>query len=80
MEAIVIDIAASSNSVLDARCDPPVNNCVHLSYHSCEGTSSKRCLTNFPRPVGCQADGAYMSEESGVRFPLSTDTASLSED
>ena len=50
MEGIVRGLANALTAAINAKCDSSVYDCPNKSFYSCEGTSAKSCLADFPTP------------------------------
>ena len=50
MEGLVRGLANAMTTAMNAKCDASVYDCPNKSFYSCEGTSAKSCMADFPTP------------------------------
>ena len=78
MEGIVRGLALEMETIYSQkRCSDEIAQCQTKSYDFCEGTSQMYCNPDFPS--SCSTDGAYVSEESSIRFPVEIEPSNLSD-
>lgn len=78
MEGKIALLADGMSSVYGERCSDGVVQCKVKSYNLCQGTSERKCFDDFPRPLECTTEGAYLSRETTIRFPTgNVDTNTL---
>ena len=77
MEERVMGLATKMESIFADRCIDDIATCQVKSYNQCVGTSKRKCFENFPKKEECLSDGAFLSEDSAVRFPLDVNVNAL---
>ena len=77
MEEKVTGLAKEMEKFFADRCLHDIATCQIKSYNQCVGTSERKCFENFPKKAECLSDGAFLSKDSAVRFPLNVDVNSL---
>ena len=77
MENKVKGLAKKMEKLFARRCNEDITDCQVKSWDECIGTSEKTCFEDFPKAESCLTPGAYLSQETAIRFPKNVNTSQL---